>query len=129
MIRSTRAMHSPPDQSGQTLVEYALVLLLLVATVTMILIVIGPRIGVVMSNITSSIQGQPMVATSPELEGEEPEPNEPAGRHISQQLVKLFSSESVTLFLFIVAIPAVVLLTKGIIWLWVQLFKQTRGKS
>jgi pilus assembly protein Flp/PilA len=53
--REVRQMLFPPQQSGQGLVEYALILVLVAVVVIVILALLGPAIGNVFSTIVRGI--------------------------------------------------------------------------
>jgi pilus assembly protein Flp/PilA len=48
-------MHVEPDQRGQGLVEYALILVLVAIVVMVVLLVLGPSIGNLFSNVVHNI--------------------------------------------------------------------------
>lgn len=50
-------LYLPSRESGQGLVEYALILVLVAVVVIAILVILGPQIGNIFSQITSGLGG------------------------------------------------------------------------
>jgi pilus assembly protein Flp/PilA len=61
-----------PQEEGQGLVEYALILVLVAIIVIAILLVLGPQIGNVFSRVTSGLQHAGQFATKPRPAGTAP---------------------------------------------------------
>ena len=58
--------HSPPNrEGGQSLVEYAMIVVLVILVVTAVLVLLGPGIGNLYSTVISGVQSQSTPAVTP----------------------------------------------------------------
>ncbi|MCY3835321.1 MAG: hypothetical protein OXF83_02650 [Anaerolineaceae bacterium] len=54
-VREFPFMPNPPEESGQSILEYALILVLVAVVIIVILVLLGPTIREIINNIVNSI--------------------------------------------------------------------------